>query len=79
MDLEARERGAEERREKSCTHINLWEIQNGTAHVHTRIKEWVVRAQKEEDDSKTGEKILSLEARELLITSNVKSLFCLCA
>ena len=29
---------------------------NGTAHVHTRIEEWVVRARKEEDVSKTGER-----------------------
>ena len=52
---------------------------NGTVHVHTHIEEWVVRGRKEEDDSKTGEKILSLEARELLFDLNVRSLFCLCA
>ena len=49
------------------------------AHDHMHIEEWVVHARKEEDDSKTGEKILSLEARELLFDLNVRSLFCLCA
>ena len=36
---------------------SMEKYKNGTAHVHPRIEEWVVRVQKEEDVTKTRDRI----------------------
>ena len=75
-----RERGNKVKRIKVMYLSSMEKYKNGTAHVHRASRSGLCAHGKKKMLPRRGiELILSLEAREFLFTSNVRSLFCLCA